>query len=496
MRRILQRVADHARRRGTQTALVDDRTELDYATLQQAIVTVADALDGKRVALLLDNCCAWAVVDLALAQREAVCVPIPLFFTDDQLLHLIGDADPDLVVSDQPARLQALTGRAAASQLEVAGRTLFLFRRSSRDASELPPDTCKITYTSGTTGQPKGVCLSGHAIAQVTLALSHAADAGATDRSLSLLPLSTLLENIGGVYAPLLSGSRAALPSLATCGFSGSSSVKPDLLIAALHRYAPTATILVPQLLKLLVESVSAGARLPGTLRFMAVGGAPCTAALIGRARNLGFPVYEGYGLSEAASVVSLNRPGGDRVGSVGRPLPHVRVRIADDGEIMVAGELFGGYLGSEPFTRIEWPTGDLGRFDADGYLHVVGRKKTAFATAFGRNVAPEWVEGELTSSAAIMQAAVFGEGRASNVAVIVPHPAADRSLIDHAVAAANARLPDYARVRAWCPAEAAFSAANGLARGSGSLDREAIARHYTTALEALHAAHAHPVDL
>jgi long-subunit acyl-CoA synthetase (AMP-forming) len=305
---------------------------------------------------------------------------------------------------------------------------------------------------------------------------------------LSLLPLSTLLENIGGVYAPLASGGLACVPDLATCGMQGSSGVQPERLIGTLHRYAPTSIILVPQLLKVLVEARAAGVALPASLRFIAVGGAPTSPALIERARAFGLPVYEGYGLSESASVVSLNRPGDARVGSVGRPLPHVHVRIAADGEIQVAGNLFSGYLGVDALAETYWPTGDLGYLDADGYLFVTGRKKTAFATAYGRNVAPEWVESELTGSGAILQAAVFGEGRPYSVGVIVPHPRASQEQLSLAIDATNQRLPDYARVLAWTVGSEPFSPRNGQANATGALNRNAIASRYAAQIEHLYA--------
>jgi long-subunit acyl-CoA synthetase (AMP-forming) len=191
-----------------------------------------------------------------------------------------------------------------------------------------------------------------------------------------------------------------------------------------------------------------------------------------------------------------MKRPGNQRPGSVGTPLPHARVRIADDGEILVAGALFGGYLGLHEAPPGTWHTGDTGWLDSDGYLYVNGRKKTAFATAYGRNVSPEWVESELVATQAILQAAVFGEGRDFNVAVIVPTPGASPGQVDSAVDAANARLPDYARIHAWCPAERPFSAQDGLARPTGALDRQAIAARYASHLHALYereAPHVHP---
>lgn len=488
MRGLLQRIALQAQRRPTATALRDEVGTLAYAPLWQAVEALAGQLAAQRIAFLLANGRAWAIVDLAVQQRGATGIPIPTFFSDAQIAHLLGDAAPELIVTDQPERLRALLADAGCALHEVAGQTLHVFTPQRVAPRELPAQTAKLTYTSGTTGQPKGVCLSGAVIERVTCALADAVRAHDGDRSLALLPLSTLLENIGGLYAPLASGGTACIPDLAAIGLLGSSGVTPERLVEALHAYAPTSIILVPQLLKVLVELRDAGVPLPASLRFAAVGGAPTSPVLIERARTFGLPVYEGYGLSESASVVSLNRPGDERPGSVGRPLPQVRVRIAADGEVEVAGNLFSGYLGAGGAPDAFWPTGDLGRLDDDGYLYITGRKQTAFATAFGRNVAPEWVESELAGSGAILQAAVFGAGRPLCVGVIVPHPRVSAEQLSHAIAATNARLPDYARVHAWALAAEPFSPRNGLATATGALNRTAIASHYAAHIERLYA--------
>ncbi len=194
-------------------------------------------------------------------------------------------------------------------------------------------------------------------------------------------------------------------------------------MLATLIRGNATTTILTPQLLHALVAAVEAGHPAPQQLRFVAVGGAPVAPRLLQRAEALGLPVFEGYGLSECASVVALNTEGARRIGSVGKPLPHARVKFAADGEILVAGATLLGYTGAAPLQANEfWPTGDTGHLDEQGFLHLTGRKKNIFITSFGRNVAPEWVERELTLHPAIAQAAVFGEARPWNVAVIVPY--------------------------------------------------------------------------
>jgi long-subunit acyl-CoA synthetase (AMP-forming) len=306
--------------------------------------------------------------------------------------------------------------------------------------------------------------------------------------------LSTLLENIAGLYAPLRAGALAQVPDLALCGMAGSSALQAGKLFAALSGFAPTTLVLVPQLLKALCECAAAGMPPPSSLRFVAVGGAPVPASLLERARSLGLPVYQGYGLSEAGSVVSLNLPGAERTGSVGKILPQHRISIAYDGEIVVGGNLFSGYLGSDPGAGDAYRTGDLGWLDAHGYLYLRGRKKTAYATAYGRKVAPEWVEGELASDPRIVQAAVFGDGRPYNVAVLVPrspaaNPPADlETELKRALESVNARLPDYARIRHWIVAEAPFTPGNGLANGAGCIRREAIQRHYQHPLEVLFA--------
>jgi len=487
MKRIFQSIAQHAQARPDSVALCDNRHSLTYSELPAAIAEFGMLLHGKRIGLLMGNSCAWAVADLAILQRESTAIPIPNFFSDAQISHLITDSEPELLITDQPDRLETLLHISPAIRTNLAGKSVALFHLPLVPSRALPAETAKITYTSGTTGQPKGVCLSGEAIAQVSIALSEAVEATTEDRTLSVLPLSTLLENIGGIYAPLYSGSTASLPDLSSCGFNGSSDVSPKKLISAFHRYQPTSSILVPQLLTLLVECVKKGSPLPRSLRFMAVGGAPCSRTVLERARSLGLPVYEGYGLSEAASVVSLNLPGKESQGSVGQPLSHMEVRIRNDGEIVISGELFRGYLGGKPNYNGEWPTGDLGYLDDDGYLHITGRKKTAFATAFGRKVSPEWVETELTADRTLLQAAVFGDGRPFNVALIVPHPASTSAQISATIAAANTRLPDYARIKAWRLADSPFTEDNGLAHPGGGLDRDAIASRYTGTIEQLY---------
>jgi len=407
----------------------------------------------QRVGLLLDNGAAWVIADLALLQAGMTCVPLPAFFSATQLRHVLADAALDTVLTDRPERLQSLLGRPPDGTLIIGNTSLDCFNLSTATGPQLPAGTTKITYTSGTTGEPRGVCLDAVSLQAVVTSLAVAVDIHAGDRSLSLLPLAILLENLANVYVALQSGATACLPALHALGIEGSGLHDPQRLLTAIGHCAPTALVLTPALLEVLVTATDSGWVLPDTVRFMAVGGAPLPAALRQRAEQAGFPVYEGYGLSEAASVVSLNRPGETRAGSVGRPLPHVAVHIADDGEILLRGALFLAYLNAAPAAagKPDWlHTGDLGRLDEDGFLYVTGRRRAVQIASSGRNLAPHWLETELQRETTIAAARIDTEGKTSVEAEITPALGTTDAAISAAVARVNQRLPDYARIARW----------------------------------------------
>ena len=217
----------------------------------------------------------------------------------------------------------------------------------------------------------------------------------------------------------------------------------------------------------------------------MAVGGARVSAALLARADRLGLPVHEGYGLTECASVVALNTPDARRVGSVGKPLTHVDLAIDGGGEIHVGGPALGGYIGGE-HTPKRFPTGDLGILDADGFLHITGRRKNVFITSFGRNVSPEWVEGEVCDGSSIVQAAVFGEARPwKSPSWCLAR--GGRAEIQATIDAANRRLPDYARVARLPRCRRALHPVNGQSTSNGRTRRAAIWTRYCMRIAALY---------
>jgi long-chain acyl-CoA synthetase len=481
----------HAAFRPAAPALVGDDLALDYAGLRIAVNRLARQLAARRtrvLAMFLDNGPEWAVVELAARQAGVTVVPLPPFFSLAQIQHVCRDARVDTLVTDRPADLPLLADARVLDPVTVCTSQCAWISLPG-DGTEDLAGIATVAYTSGTTGTPKGVMLTEGAIESVVTSLARATGATADDRHLCLLPLGVLLENVAGLYLPLMVGATAVLPRLANVGLRGASGVDSEQMLAALRAARATTAITVPQSLQALVELLELGSSRPPTLRFVAVGGAPISPRLLHRAGAVGLPVYEGYGLSECGSVVSLNTRCAHRVGSVGRPLGHVQVDIAPDGEICVAGDLFAGYLGAGPRRVVgeQWATGDLGYLDDDGFLHVTGRKKHQFITPFGRNVAPEWVERELTLAPAIAQAAVFGEGRPWNAAVLVVAPGHDATAVAHAIDGANGALPDYAQVRRWIAAVEPFTPGNGLLSGNGQPRRSTILSAYREVIDALY---------
>lgn len=480
--RVLRALADAP---GATIAIRDEHRSLTYAALTEAVRVESRWLQEQaveRCAMLADNGAGWVVADLALLRAGALNVPLPEWFTRAQAAHVFRDAGIESILTDDPERVPARfrpVGVAPHSHLT-------LFRLLER--REVAPTTraIKVTYTSGSTGAAKGVCLAKHEIEQVARSIAFATPLGIT-RHLCTLPLPTLLENIAGVYAPLMLGATCILASTRATGL-GQGGVDAQRFLDTISRHSPHSMILVPELLRLLVGAAKRGWTPPADLRFVAVGGATIAPALLEEAMTLGIPAYEGYGLSECASVVCLNTPADSRRGSVGKPLSHARVRIDENGQIMVRGAVMSGYLGESESQNQEIATGDLGYVDADGFVYVRGRMKNMLITSMGRNVSPEWVESHLLLDAAIGQAIVFGEARPYAVALIYPAAASiGPTQIERAIATANAQLPAYAQVRRWDFLPEPLRFADGLSTANGRPRREVIAARYRALIDAMY---------
>jgi long-subunit acyl-CoA synthetase (AMP-forming) len=491
---LLQRVADKAAE--DDCLLISAGASVASAELFDRVGRLAGILKARGpecVGLMADNGIDWIVTDLACQEAGIPIVPIPLFFSPAQMQHSLVTGGVSLLLTDRPVDEDVFTARPIRIADETALGDLRAYALERNDAIGLPAGTGKITYTSGTTGQPKGVCLT--TAHQVAVASSIAEMTNLDrPRHLCVLPLSTLLENLAGVYAPLLAGGSVIIPPMAEVGLHGSSQLDVQRLLGCITDHQPDSLIVVPEILVALTAAAEHGWRPPASLCFVAVGGSKVSGDAVLRARNAGLPVFEGYGLSECGSVVALNAPGFDRPGSVGRPLPHVEVLI-ENGEIIVSGSSFLGYAGQpESWHRGSVRTGDLGRVDAEGFVHISGRLKNQLITSYGRNVSPEWIESELLSGTLLQQAVVVGDARPWCVALLLPlDPATIDADIDLWVRRVNRRLPDYARIVDWQRLTEPMTAENGLMTSNGRPKRTEIERAcgalinqlYDTGLEA-----------
>lgn len=433
---------------------------------------------GARCAgLRQDNGIDWLCTDLACILAGIPLVPIPLFFTLGQVEHIVAETGIDVLFG-------STTGvESAFSNFQPTTGTGWI--SGPRRPVSIAEGTAKVSFTSGTTDKPKGVCLSLHQQERTASALAERTKSLSITRHLSVLPLAVLLENVAGIYGAILSGADLVVPPLSATGLTGSSGFSAETLTSCLRTHQPSSIILLPQMLKSVVNHLRASGRNLVGLKYAAVGGARSSAELLLEARELGLPVFEGYGLTECSSVVAVNVPQADRPGSVGRPLGHRSVRIGEDGEIEVWCPEGVTYLGQAQIQPGWLATGDLGCLDVDGFLCVNGRLKQVLITAFGRNVSPEWVESELLAEAEILQAAVFGDDLPSLVALIAASPATSASDMDQALARTNARLPDYARIGAYRVIDP-FTTASGQITANGRICRSAIEALHRVSLDDL----------
>jgi long-chain acyl-CoA synthetase len=480
--RVIEALAAHATRTPDRIALSSEGGQYTYEALDAAVRRASLSLmridavrSGRPVAILLENSAAWVILDLALMRLGCPSLPLPGFFTAAQHRHALEGAGAAVLVT---------VAEGGSAFLEIAGVPLHVESLAPR-AGALPPGTAKVTYTSGSTGRPKGVCLSQGQLESVAASLVEVIGADYAGRHLPILPLSILLENVAGLYVTLLAGGEYRVLAPPVLGLQ--EPFRPDVgrLASAIAVERATSLILPPELLRALLMVMGfTGARFP-RLNFVAVGGSKVAPRLLSQSAALGLPVYEGYGLSECASVVALNTPLSLKAGSVGRPLPHLRVEIAADGEIVVGP---GPFLGYADGTAHEGPvhTGDLGRLDAEGFLHIDGRRTDTIITTFGRNVAPEWVESELLAQPEIRQALVFGDGQAELGALIVPlTPHTGGEAVARAIERANENLPAYARVRRW-RLRGPFDPAAGELTANGRPRRAALLSRHRDFIDAL----------
>jgi long-subunit acyl-CoA synthetase (AMP-forming) len=498
-------------RKPHEAMVVSQDESFTFYQLSQAVNACSTQLkrwDIQSVALLADNSWSWLVVDLACQKMGIVLLPLPLFFSAEQIVNSVQSVGCDLLLTDSVlsampdvdnSLIKAKMSSTEFSHLGFAAYALTNIKYSAKAErlidKNMPNYTSKITFTSGTTGKPKGVCLSEEN--QFLVAKSIAERFSSKEnKHLAILPLATLLENIAGLYAPLFNGAMLYLPSLKKLGFTGSSQLNFQRLLKNITDISPSSLIITPEILKGLVLFAQQGWQVPRSLIFVAVGGAHVAAELLTAAHACGIPAYQGYGLSECGSVVSLNYANDNKVNSTGKALAHLTLAI-ENGELIVTGNSFLGYL-SQPETwgQKRYATGDLAQIDPQGYLYITGRKKNVLISSFGRNISPEWLEEKLLANAAIHQAYVFGDAQPFCCVGIYPfcgssalseqsteRQAMIKQQVDMYIQQINQTLPDYAQLKSWFLLTEPLTVMSGLLTANGRAKREKVTAHFSKQL-------------
>jgi long-chain acyl-CoA synthetase len=406
---------------------------------------------GDRVGLVADNRFEWLLADMGILTAAAVSVAPHAPLTARQMHFQLADAGARWLfvstceqldkIRQVQAELPELRGIVAFDTAAAAGDiipwTAFLQRGrqaltrlahelARREASLGPDDLATIMYTSGTTGNPKGVMLTHGNLVSNACACNDASPREWDAVLLSWLPFSHIYARTVDHYLTLVAGATLCLAE------------SVDTVVQNLDEVKPTHMSSVPRFYEKVLAAVASGDPKQVGRRLRAIfgpridwlgsGGAPLPPAIAETFRAAGLLVLQGYGLTESSPVISFNRKTKFKLDTVGQLLPGVEVKIAADGEVLTRGpHVMKGYWNNPQATvdaiRDGWLyTGDVGELDAEGFLKITGRKKELLVLSNGKKVAPSNLEGLLLADECIDQAVVYGEGRNFVTALIVPH--------------------------------------------------------------------------
>ncbi|MFY9559087.1 MAG: long-chain fatty acid--CoA ligase [Terriglobales bacterium] len=485
---ILFAVGAHPRDRVMLQRKVLGWVPISSSELYRNVVGLARALEswgmrkGDRIAILSENRPEWTMTDFAVLSLGAVTVPIYSTQTADQTAFILNDSGARVIAVSTQTQLEKIlavreqtpvervlvmdaveTAQALQMQpLMLKGPTAPdpAFEAAAR--SVLPDDLATIIYTSGTTGNSKGAMLT-HANMASNIACSLEGFGLADNEvSISFLPLShvtarhvdfaLLYRSVALAYCPDMSKLEQVLTEVQPVIFVGVPRVyekirrqvivkTADFPKNAIYRWALSVgrahrneTLAGEQprsfgwtlANRLLFSKVRAG--MGGKAELFISGGAPLGRELAEWYADIGIRIHEGYGLTETSPVIAVNTPRAHKLGTVGKPLPNVEVRIADDGEVLVRGpSVFKGYWNRPQETRDAFvdgwfKTGDIGNLDSEGYLSITDRKKDLIKTSGGKFIAPQPIENSLKLNPLIGTAVVLGDRRKFPAVLISPH--------------------------------------------------------------------------
>ena len=435
------------------------------------------------VGVLADNSSDWIALDLATQVLGIPLIPIPHFFSHEQKKYLINTSHIFTLFCEQENIFELYGFDKNSGQCH----SLFLSHLENYALQDINKDIQKITFTSGTTSKPKGVCLSSEQQWSVAKSLEHALANLKIKKHLCLLPLSVLLENVAGVYTSFLSHTEVFVFSLKEIGFKDPFNFDAVQCLSKINEYKIESVILLPQMLHSILNAIQPNDPRIQSLKFVALGGAKTPRLLIQKAKDLGLPIYEGYGLSECSSVVSLNLPHAYKDGSVGKPLSNRKIRIAEDHEIEICMTNKVNYLGEASDSDLWFKTGDIGHIDEEGFLFIDGRKKNLIITSYGRNISPEWPESLLMEQGLYKQVMVVGDAQPYLSALILPLTDISHESIESSIRSVNKELPNYASILNYIVLDQPFSFANRQLTENGRLKRDVIESYYQKEINTLY---------
>jgi long-chain acyl-CoA synthetase len=466
---------------------------------------LAGVARGDCVAQVSENRYEWIVVDFALHTLGAVHVPIHVTLAGEQIAKQIALVGARIVFVSRSELVERIAPHLRHGEIVLVhdeqeygqekpplGEPAMVPQTGSAGTSPSrtsADDLATILFTSGTTGRPRGVMLSQRNLAW-NAAVTADAHGDAPDQvRINILPFSHIYARTCDLYTWVYRGSKLVLAE------------SRETLIRDCQLVQPTVLNGVPYLYERIAERARAagvplGALCGERMKQLTCGGAAIALDVEAWYESQGMPLLPGYGLTEASPVISVSTPAARKVGTVGSPLAGLDVRIAADGEVLVRGpNVMLGYWQDDAST-VEaihggWlHTGDLGALDTDGFLTIRGRKKELIVLSTGKNVSPTRVESLLTASPLVEQAAVFGEGRAGLVALVVPVRSEGRGPSREELAAEIARRLEGAakeeQVHHFAVLERPFSIERGELTPKLSLCREVIARNFAAELAGL----------
>jgi long-chain acyl-CoA synthetase len=458
-----------------------------YRDLGEQVPRVARVLvdhglsPGDRVILWAVNRPEWALGFLAAAHAGLVGVPLDVRSTDDFASKVAAQTEPKLVLASRQTEDGARRLGLPVLLIETLPDLARGVAESLPAAAVAPDDLLMIVFTSGTTGDPKGVMLTHRNVASNARTLVDVFPFGPDERLLSVIPLSHMFGLTCDLLAPLAAGKTVVYPV----------SRQPAVLVRTFREFKVTMFLIVPQGLRLLSNAVerkvdaggkraqferlhSIAERMPrfirrllfrpvlsqfgGRFRTFAVGASALEPELARRWSHMGIDCLQGYGATEMSPVISFTRPSRNRIGSVGEAIPGVEVRIADDGEVLARGpNRFVGYWQNPEATAAAidadgwYHTGDIGELDADGFLTLRGRKKDMIALPDGQKVYPDDVEAVLARDPRLRDASVVGldgdgTGARVHAVLLLDDPAAAEAIVRDA----NGGLAGHQQIRGW----------------------------------------------